>query len=197
MARCAVFASGTGTNFDKIQQALRAHAHHELSCLVCDKPQAAVVQKALAAGIPVLPISYTRNSDGKIDRKSAEQKIVAVLRMFAIDCIALAGFMRLISPELLSAFPGKILNIHPSLLPKYPGTHGIRDSISSKDERLGITIHFVDEGMDTGPILFQDSFIRNPQDGPEEEEAKIHALEHAAYPAVLIEFLDTLKGELS
>ena len=193
MARCAIFASGTGSNFEQLEKSLRKHPVHSVACLVCDKPSAPVVTKALSAGIPVVPITYTRSSHGILDRSTAEKKTASILHSLGVDCIALAGFMKILSPALLTEFPNRILNIHPSLLPHHPGAHGMRDSIESADTVLGITIHIVDSGVDTGPILAQRSFTRTSSESPASEELRIHQLEHEAYPQVLLEFMDTIR----
>lgn len=190
MANCAVFASGTGSNYVKLQEAFNLQNRHSIRCLVCDKPGAAVIQKAIGFGTPVVPMIYRKKADGKPDRHSAEEHIVSILRLLEVDFIILAGFMRIISPLLLDAFPERIINIHPSLLPRYPGTKGIEESIASSDPELGISIHLVDSGIDTGPIITQKSFSRIPGDSLETEQEKIHQLEHSWYPRTVLDFLD-------
>jgi phosphoribosylglycinamide formyltransferase-1 len=101
--------------------------------------------------------------------------------------------MRLLTPRLIDAYASRIINIHPSLLPKYPGAHGIADSYASGDRELGITIHRVDYGLDSGPIILQQSFIRGAE-SLEEAEAHIHELEHLHYPQVMIRLLDAVNG---
>ncbi|AFG38006.1 formyltransferase family protein [Spirochaeta africana] len=194
MARCAVFASGNGSNFLHIQESLHRDPVHQLACLVCDRPDAPVVQRALRGGTPVLPLVYQRDAAGKLDRRTAERGVIPLLQRLQVDCLVFAGFMRLITPTLLNAFPDRILNIHPSLLPRHPGARGLADSIASDDQQLGITIHLVDEGMDTGPVICQQSFTRVSGAAPEQEEQQIHELEHTTYPRVIREFLDTLSG---
>ncbi len=196
MARCAIFASGTGSNFVCLAEKVAHHPEHAVSCLVCDKPNAAVVEKAFRLGITIVPALYTKNSNGKIDRHKTEIAIIERLQQLQVDCIALAGYMRIITPTLLKAFPDRIMNIHPSLLPKHPGAKGMQESIASGDTELGITIHYVDEGVDTGPIITQRSFHRRKGETAEQEEKRIHALEHEAYPEVLINVMnDIQRGE--
>ena len=108
------------------------------------------------------------------------------------DLIALAGFMKLLSPGFIDKYPGKIINIHPSLLPRHPGTDGIRQSYLSGDTELGVTIHRVDYGLDTGPVIMQKSFNRTGEESLSEIETKIHELEYQYYPAVLIDILDSI-----
>jgi phosphoribosylglycinamide formyltransferase-1 len=102
--------------------------------------------------------------------------------------------MRLLTPLFLDAFKERVINIHPALLPKYPGTHGIQDSYASKDREMGITIHRVNEGMDTGPIIKQVAFTRHGTEPLDRIEERIHRIEHETYPSVLIELLDEIEA---
>ena len=98
--------------------------------------------------------------------------------------------MKLLSPEMTEKYAGKIINIHPALLPKYPGTHGIEESFASPDKELGVTVHYVDAGMDTGKVIRQKSFFRTGEESIEEIEEKIHACEYEIYPQTVIELLN-------
>lgn len=186
MANLAIFASGEGSNFQAILDAVRP-TPHAVCCLVCDQAKARVLGRAHAAAIPAHLVDYRRRK-----RDEVEEEIGAALEPYRIDLIALAGYMKLLTPRLIDRYPGRIVNIHPALLPKYPGTNAIAESYGSADARLGITIHRVDYGMDTGPILVQESFDRTGSESIEEIERRIHALEHATYPRVVIELLDAL-----
>ncbi len=187
MAKVAVFASGNGSNFEAIVKALE-ETPHRVVCLISDNEKAYALERARRLRIPYHVFPFHTPPE----RKDSEERILSLLRSYGIDFIALAGFMRLLSPLLIDAYPNRIVNIHPSLLPKYPGTHGIRDSYLSGDEELGITIHYVDYGLDTGPIITQRSFRRSGTETMEEIEDKIHALEHEVYPKVLIELLEAM-----
>ncbi len=184
MARLAVMASGNGSNFEAIAEAV-SESSHEIACLICDRAKAYAFERAKKLGIKAYYVSYLNRK-----REEAEEEIISILRSEKADLTALAGFMRLLSPKMVDAFPDRIINIHPSLLPKYPGTEGIKDSFKSKDMKLGITIHRVDYGLDTGPIIMQKSFSRSGDESLDEIEEKIHRLEHQNYPAVLLELLD-------
>lgn len=185
MAEIAVFASGTGSNFKAILSAFRA-SPHRVALLVCDRKDAGVLQIAREAGVPVESIRYRRERT----REEVEGELLKRLKEYQPQLIALAGFMRLLSPVLIDAFPGRILNLHPSLLPKYPGTKGIEESYLSTDEELGITIHQVDYGLDTGPVIQQGVIPRIPGETREDFEARIHALEHRLYPDVILTILE-------
>lgn len=186
MANLAILASGNGSNFQAIAEVI-ANSRHKIVCLVCDRRNAFVFKRAENMNIPSFYVSYKNR-----DKAGAEREIAEILSESSADLIALAGFMRLLTPELIDKYPGKIINIHPSLLPKYPGTHGIKDSYDSEDFELGITIHRIDYGLDTGPVIVQKSFTRCGDESLDEIESKIHKLEHKHYPAVLQGILDDI-----
>jgi phosphoribosylglycinamide formyltransferase 1 len=187
MANLAVFASGNGSNFEAIANKI-SNTSHKIVCVIYDQPNAYVATRAERFKIPAIYIDYRNNT-----RQKAEKQIISVLKEKFVDMIALAGFMRLLTPLLIDPFPKKIINIHPSLLPNYPGTSGIIDSYESGDIELGITIHFVDYGLDTGPIIFQTSFTRTGSEKLEEIEKRIHDLEHHHYPLVINKALDSIE----
>jgi phosphoribosylglycinamide formyltransferase-1 len=186
MARIAVFASGRGSNFVAIARAL-AGTPHRIEFLFCDVPGAPVLERAHELGVPEVVIRYAGQK-----RQAIEKKIVRHLERRGVDVVALAGFMKLLTPWFLEAFKGPVINVHPALLPKYPGTRGIEESYRSGDRELGITVMRVDEGVDTGPVILQKSFAREPSETIESVEQKIHALEHEWYPRVLREMLDRI-----
>lgn len=186
MANIAVLASGSGTNFQAIAEALPA-AGHKISCIVYDRKKAYVKKRADKLSIPAHYIAYVNKT-----KEEAEKEIKTVVSLYKPDYIVLAGYMRLFTSYFVSEFRNKIVNIHPSLLPKYPGIHGIEDSYNSGDEKVGISIHFIDEGMDTGPIIIQKSFTRSGNESLKEVEKKIHALEHKWYPETIISLLNSL-----
>jgi phosphoribosylglycinamide formyltransferase-1 len=184
VARLAVFASGNGGNFEALALAL-APTRHEAACLIVDKKNAFALTRAEKLCVPAHYVSY-----GGRSREEAEEEILTLLAPYKVSHIALAGFMRLLSPRLIDAYPQRIVNIHPALLPKYPGAHGIRDSYLSGNKELGITLHYVDYGLDSGPIILQKSFIRTGKESIEEIESRIHGLEHEFYPQVMLRLLD-------
>jgi phosphoribosylglycinamide formyltransferase-1 len=189
VASLAVFASGRGSNFVAIAEHLRGAPRHRLAVLVCDVAGAPVLERAREHGVNARHVSYRGRS-----RAEAEADMLEVLREHRVDAVALAGFMRLLTPFFLARFPGPILNLHPSLLPKYPGTHGIEESFSSKDRQLGISVIRVDEGVDTGPVVLQRSFTRTGAENLEEIERRIHDLEHAWFPVAVLQALDEIDG---
>ena len=184
MARLAVFTSGNGSNFQAIAEYI-LKTEHSIACMICDRKDAYSFTRAEALGIKSYHVSYYKRG-----REEAEKDIIDILEKEKVDLVSLAGFMRLLTPLLIESYKNRIINIHPALLPKYPGAHGIEESYNSGDSRLGITIHYVDEGMDTGPVIIQQSFTRCGSEPIEEIEKKIHNIEHTYYPEVIEKLLD-------
>jgi len=187
VASLAVFASGRGSNFAALADRLRGHPRHQLAVLVCDTPGAPVLERAREAGVPARLVAYRGRG-----RQAAETEMLAVLAEHRADVVALAGFMRLLTPHFLSRYAGPVLNLPPSLLPKYPGTHGIEESFRSTDRELGISVIRIDEGVDTGPVLLQRSFTRSGSESLEEIERRIHDLEHEWFPVAVLQALDAI-----
>ncbi len=185
MGDIVVFASGNGSNFQSIAEALRA-TDHKISCLICDRKKAYALKRAESLSIPSHYISYKNKK-----RENAEKEILDVLEKYRIDLIVLAGFMRIFTKKIVDRYSSRIINIHPSLLPKYPGMNAIEKSYKSGDSKLGISIHYVDRGMDTGRIITQKSFVKNNDESIEEIEKRIHCLEHKYYPETIIKLLDS------
>jgi phosphoribosylglycinamide formyltransferase-1 len=175
----AVFASGRGSNFVAIIRAVKkGKIKANLALLVCDKPHAGAISKARRAGIKVALVKR----EDFVSKKDFEAKIMQDLEENKIDLILLAGFMRLLNPELVSKFKGRILNIHPALLPSFKGTEGIKEAFDYGVKITGVTVHFVDEEMDHGPIILQKAVKIEENDSLETLEKKIHKTEHSLYP---------------
>ncbi|MFS1514214.1 phosphoribosylglycinamide formyltransferase [Chengkuizengella sp. SCS-71B] len=180
--RIAVFASGSGSNFQAIldhvnQQKLDIH----IELLVCDRPGAKVIERAEKAGIPV----FVFRPKDYISREMYEQEIVNELQKKQIDLIVLAGYMRLVTDTLVKPYYGKMINIHPSLLPAFTGLDAIGQAYKYGVKVTGVTVHFVDNGMDTGPIIKQEPVDIHEKDTIEELEQNIHKVEHLIYPEVI------------
>lgn len=189
--RVAVFASGNGTNFETIAGSDELkQAGLEIVMLVCDQPQAHVIKRAEKYHIPVF---VNRLADYP-NRGVYEQAIIDKLKPLQIDYILLAGYMRVVTPVLLAAYPGKIINIHPSLLPKYSGLEAIERAYAAKDPVSGVTIHYIDEGVDTGPIIKQCQVVRLTNDTEASFEARIHQTEHQMYRQVILDLLNKKMG---
>lgn len=182
MKKIAVFASGSGSNFQAILDAARSYSSsYKVELLVCDQPQAYCIERAKAANVQAFVLAPK-----EFENKMAfEQEILQELTAKQIDFIVLAGYMRLIGPTLLSAFEGRIINIHPSLLPAFPGKDAIGQAFEAKVKISGVTIHYVDEGMDTGPIIAQAPVTIGEKDTRESLQTKIQEVEHSLYPKVI------------
>jgi phosphoribosylglycinamide formyltransferase-1 len=175
----AVFASGRGTNFAAIIRAVKkGKIKANLALLVCDNPKAGAISRAKRAGIKVALVKREDFST----KKDFEDKITQDLEENKVDLIVLAGFMRILSPEFVKRFAGRILNIHPALLPSFKGTKAIEDAFNYGVKVTGVTVHFVDEQMDHGPIILQAVVKIEENDTLESLETKIHKIEHKLYP---------------
>lgn len=179
MISAAVFASGSGSNAEAIVQA------SELPCtiqlLVCDKPEAPVINKAEEWDTEV----FVCDPKTFKDKQSYEQAILTKLQEKQIEWIFLAGYMRLIGPTLLEAYPERILNIHPSLLPAFAGKDAIGQALSAGVKVSGVTIHLVDAGMDTGNIIAQEAVPVLEKDTHHTLHQRIQAIEHRLYPETI------------
>jgi phosphoribosylglycinamide formyltransferase-1 len=183
----AVFASGRGTNFGAIIRAVKkGKIKANLALLVCDNPKAGTIGRAKRAGIKVALVKREDFSS----KEEFETKIIQHLEENKIDLIVLAGFMRILSAEFVARYRGRILNIHPALLPSFKGTEGIKDAFAYGVKVTGVTVHFVDEKMDHGPIILQAAVKIEENDTPETLEAKIHKVEHKLYPQAVRLFVE-------
>lgn len=185
MKNIAVFASGEGTNFDVIAEACEQGAiSAKVVLMVCDKPAAKVVEKAAQRGIDSFvfsPKDYSSKAD-------YEREIVRLLDEKNVDLVCLAGYMRIVSDVLLSSYEGKMINIHPSLLPAFKGAHAVEQAIAYGVKVFGITIHWVDASLDGGKIIAQKAFYYDGNDA--EEVHRIgQKIEHTMYVEVIDKLL--------
>ncbi|GAC44089.1 phosphoribosylglycinamide formyltransferase [Paenibacillus popilliae] len=182
LPRIAVFASGSGSNFQALAEASRAgQLGGEVALIVCDKPGARVLERARDAGVPAAVFEPKRYES----RGDYERDVLRMLSRHSVQWIALAGYIRLVTPVLLEAYEGRILNIHPSLLPSFPGLNAVRQALDYGVKVTGVTVHQVDAGMDTGLIVGQEAVAIATDDTFESLLAKIQAVEHRIYPQVL------------
>lgn len=187
----AVFASGRGSNFSALARAVKSgKIKANLSLLVCDKKDAPVIAKAKRAKIKV---ALVKREDFAV-KKDFEQKIIESLEENKISLIVLAGFMRMLSPEFVKKFSGRIINIHPALLPSFKGTEAIKDAFEYGVKLTGVTVHFVDEKMDHGPVILQQAVRIEEKDTLQSLEDRIHKVEHKLYPEAVKLFVE---GRLS
>lgn len=183
----AVFASGRGTNFSAIARGVKKGTiKANLTLLVCDNPQALVLEKAKRAKVKIALVKIKDFAT----QKALEARIIEHLEENNIDLIVLAGFMRVLSPEFVQRYNGRILNIHPALLPSFKGSHGIKDAFEYGVKVTGATVHFVDEKVDCGPIILQKTVKIDANETLESLEEKIHKVEHALYPKAIKLFVE-------
>lgn len=176
----AVFASGTGSNFQALVEAFaQPDSGVVIKALVCDHALAPVVGKAALAGVPIITVDYREF----IDKAAAEAAIVSQLP--EVDLIVLAGYMRILGPTLLAAYPQRIINLHPALLPSFPGRTGIEDAWRYGVQITGVTVHFVDAGIDSGQIIAQEAVRVEPGMSVDDLARRIHAVEHQLLPATV------------
>ena len=177
----AVLISGNGSNLQAMIDAIKGNQiYGKICCVLSNKEDANGLQRAQEVKIPTEVVS---NKDFET-REDFDTEMVRVLSIYNPDLVVLAGFMRILSPVFINAFPGKILNIHPSLLPKYPGLNTHERVLESSDNIHGITVHFVDESLDGGPICAQSSLEITTR-SVKQLEQQIHKLEHELYPKVV------------
>ncbi|RAP74406.1 phosphoribosylglycinamide formyltransferase [Paenibacillus montanisoli] len=181
--RVAVFASGFGSNFGALADAAKQQRLEgaSLELLVCDKPEAPVVERAREAGVDVFTFRPREYSS----RETYETEILAELRRREVDLIVLAGYMRIITPLLVEPFYGRMINVHPSLLPAFPGVNGIRQALEYGVKVTGVTVHYVDGGLDSGPIIAQRAVEIADDDTEETLAPRIHAAEQELLPWVV------------
>lgn len=153
----------------------------EPALVVCDNPEAPAIEKAKKFGVHVALINRKLFNI----KQAFEHEITCTVDSHKVDFIVLAGFMRILSPEFVQHYKGRIINIHPSYLPNFPGGHAISDAFNFKTKETGVTVHFVDEGVDTGQIILQRKVSIDPKDTLESLETKIHAVEYDIYPEAL------------
>lgn len=180
--KLAVFISGTGTNMVAIHNAIKAgELDATIELIVSSNDHAKGIQYAQNEGLDLLvftPADYD-------DPEAVDARIVEALNERDIDYVAMAGYMRKVTPVLLDAYPNRVVNLHPALLPVHRGAHAIQDAFEAGDEVTGITIHFANEEYDKGPIIFQHEVPVLPDDTLDDLETRIHAAEHEYYPQVL------------
>lgn len=181
-ASIAILASGTGSNAAAIMDYFAKRPDSaQTAVVVSDNPKALALDKAAKRGIDavrILPQDYGSKAD-------YETAILQTIQARGVRFVALAGYMRLVGPTLLETLSGRIINIHPSLLPAFAGRSAVRDALTAGVRTTGITIHYIDSGVDTGPIIYQKALPILPGESEESLMQRIHELEHFAYPRVI------------
>lgn len=177
--RLAVFVSGSGTNLQAIIDA--GIQSVEIVLVLSNNPDAYALERAKKHGIPA-EVADHKNYSG---REEYEKHVLELLQPYNVGLIALAGFMRILSPHFVRAYKNRIINIHPALLPSFPGMHAAKQALESGVKFTGCTVHFVDEGVDTGPIILQAVVPVRDDDDEKSLLERIHEEEHRIYPEAL------------
>jgi phosphoribosylglycinamide formyltransferase-1 len=186
MMRLGVLASGGGSNLQAILDACsRGAIPARVAVVICNVAGAGALEKAAKAGVPAVLLPHKG-----VAREEYDARLVAELRKHEVDLVCLAGFMRLITPVLLRAFENKILNIHPALLPAFPGMHGVRQALAAGVRIAGCTVHLVDEGTDSGPIVLQAAVPVLDGDTEETLAQRVLAQEHRIYARAIALFAE-------
>lgn len=177
--RLGILASGSGTNLQRFIDACRsADFPAEVAAVVSDRSDAYALTRARRHGIPAVYVGRRQFSSSE----EFNEAILEVLVEHKVDLVVMAGYMRLLGSAVLRAFPGRVLNIHPALLPSFPGAHGVPDALEYGAKVAGVSIHFADERFDTGPIIFQEAAPVLENDTVETLHDRIHELEYRLYP---------------
>jgi phosphoribosylglycinamide formyltransferase-1 len=176
--RLAVLASGTGSNLQALLDKVHGRDGIEIACVGSNKPDAPALDRAREAGVEtgVFP------AGDYDDREARDRAMADWLDEHGVELLVLAGFMELLSPGFIQRFRGRIVNVHPSLLPAFPGVDSIRQALDYGVRVTGVTVHFVDEGVDTGPIVLQEAFELPYHRDIEAVETRVHQIEHELLP---------------
>lgn len=173
-----VFASGSGTNFEALMEAQKdGRLDVKIDALFCDKPGAYALERAKNWNLPSKCIAL-KDCENKADY---ERQILDWLKTYNPDLLILSGYMKIVSDTLLGAYKGHIVNLHPALLPSFKGAHAIQDAYEAKAKVTGVTVHFIDEGVDTGPVILQKEVPVNPDWSLDELETAVHAAEYETF----------------
>ena len=177
-----VLCSGAGTNLQAIIRAIRAgRLQARIAVVLSDRADATALRRARRAGIPAQFVDPSAFSS----REAYDRALIRILQASGVQVVCLAGFMRLLSPVFVRRFPQRILNVHPALLPAFPGAHAIRDALAWGAKVTGVTVHLVDEEMDRGPILLQETLPMRPGESTARLLSRVHRIEHRLYPRAI------------
>jgi phosphoribosylglycinamide formyltransferase-1 len=184
----AVFVSGNGSNLQALIDAEKCGAlgAGRLALVVCDKPKAFALERAKKAGIKTFVLEKT----GFKTREEYDRAVIAELESSGIEAIVMAGFLRILSDHFIEKYDGRMLNVHPSLLPSFKGLHGIKDAFDYGVKVTGVTVHFVTKELDGGPVILQGVVPIETDDTLDSLEEKVHKEEHRIYPRAVRLFVE-------
>ena len=176
--RVAVLASGVGTNLQALLDAVHGRDGIEIVAVASDRPAAMALQRARAAGVEANAFPV----DAYDDRTSRDHAMGDWLAARDIELVVLAGYMQLLSDAFLGRFPGRVINVHPALLPAFPGLHAVEQALEYGVKVFGVTVHFVDDGVDTGPVILQRAVELPDARNADEVLERLHPMEHELLP---------------
>jgi len=177
-----VLVSGTGSNLQAVLDAIASGSlNARVRIVISNRPNVQALERARSAGVPALTIPHKDFAT----REAFDRALVSALREAEVSWVVLAGFMRVLTPEFLSAFPGRIVNVHPALRPVCPGVDAAKQALAYGVKITGCTVHFVDQGVDSGKIIAQRAVLVDPSDDLASLSARIHAAEHQLFVSVL------------
>jgi phosphoribosylglycinamide formyltransferase 1 len=176
--RVAVLASGAGTNLQALLERAQGRDGVEIVAVASDRPDAPALERARAAGVETGAFEIGAHED----RAARDQAIADWLREHGVELVVLAGYMQLLSDAFLQRFPHAVINVHPALLPAFPGLHAVEQAVEYGVKIFGVTVHYVDGGVDTGPVILQRSIEIADPSGPEEVTARLRPIEHELLP---------------
>ncbi len=182
MKRVAFLVSGSGTNMENLIKRIQTgEIPADPVIVISNKPGVKALEKASAMGVRTVVIDHKAYAD----REAFDRAVSECLESNKADFVVLAGFMRVLTEGFVKKYNGRLINIHPALLPAFPGAHAIKDAWGAKVKETGVTVHFVDSGVDTGPVILQRKVPVLSSDTLETLEARIHSLEYELYPQAL------------
>jgi len=182
LPKIAVLISGNGTNLQSIiDHIAKGFLQAEIAVVISNQPNAYGLERAHRCRIPAVVVAH----DMYENRKLFDRALLQELKRFNVEWVILSGFMRMLGTEFLHQYDNRVINIHPSLLPKYPGLQAIQKAFQNAEVETGVTVHYVNEGMDTGRIIMQEKVKIDPSDTLETLEKKVHAVEHQIYPKAI------------
>ena len=182
MKKLAIFVSGNGTNMENILRHVReGKIRAEAALVLSDNPGAPALERAKKFGVETVLVDRKKFAG----REEFEKEIIRILEPKKIDYVILAGFMRILTPYFVRAYKNRTINLHPALLPQFPGAHAIQEAWEARVQKTGVTVHFIDEGVDTGPVILQREVPVEAGETLESLEKKIHVVEYEIFPEAI------------